>query len=270
MPLLQPAEVCCGTCPIVKGVQILASYTVVVGMFSVLSLLMQRPPDDKPVASDTMQAVEFIAELYHTLSFFAGLKGLIGIMLRDARRLRVLLLYHIGDLVMRTVKVIFREIEACEELKRLQQLHKAGSGDSAEVAAAAELGKVDCQSARMVFFVEYVLRIGMYAYFTYVIWSLIYRLESGDMSVRRGGLDDLEAELADRSGLGDSWFVSGGDATNALLQRGPLTAPLNEGGQGRRGAPGAPRPFSGEPRNLSEQGEQSPGAPFQGTPHRLE
>jgi len=253
MPL-QPAESCCGACPLLQGVQIIASYTVVVGTFSLLSLLMKGPAD-KPVASESMQVVEFLERVYHTLAFFAGLKGLIGVMFRDSRRLRVLFLYHLGELIVKGIAVILREAEACEELRRLQRLHKTAEN-------------VDCQTAQIGLLLEFCIHGALFSYFAYVIWSLVSRLESGELG-RRGGLGELDQELAERGVLADPWlFMGSGDA---LLQRAPLTSTLTEGAGGRGAGSGAPRPFSGVPRNLNERGEQpSPNEPFQGTPHRLE
>mmetsp|Transcript_40052 Transcript_40052/g.101737 ORF Transcript_40052/g.101737 Transcript_40052/m.101737 type:complete len:261 (+) Transcript_40052:105-887(+) len=260
MPL-QPAENCCGACPLLQGVQIIASYTVVVGTFSLLSLLMKWPAD-KPVASESMQVVEFLETVYHTLAFFAGLKGLIGVMFRDSRRLRVLFLYHLGELIVKGIAVIVMEAEACEELRRLQRLHKTAEN-------------ADCQKARIELFLEFCIHGALFSYFAYVIWSLVSRLESGELG-RRGGLGDLDQELADRGVLADPWlFMGSSDTQHALLQRAPLTSTLTEGagsrGGGRSAGSGAPRPFSGAPRNLNERGEQpSPNEPFQGTPHRLD
>jgi len=252
-----PAEHCCGACPLLQGVQIIASYTVVVGTFSLLSLLM-KGPQDEPIQSETVQAVEFVEMLFHALAFCAGLKGLIGVMFRDPRRLRVLFFYHIGELLVKGIAFIFREAEACVELKKLQRLHSSAK-------------KMDCQSARIAFLLEFSIHAVLFSYFAYVIWSLITRLESGELGLRTTGLD-LEQELADRAVLADPWLFMGAGDTSALLQtRPPLSTPLTGGGANSRQQGGAPRPFSGAPRNLNERdGQPAPNEPFQGTPHRLE
>lgn len=249
-----PAEHCCGACPLLQGVQIIASYTVVVGTFSLLSLLMKGPAD-KPIQSETFQAVEFLETAFHTLAFFAGLKGLLGVMFRDPRRLRVLFFYHVGELLVKGIAFIFREAEACEELRKLERLHRSTQ-------------KMDCQSARIAFLIEFIIHAMLFSYFAYVIWSLVTRLESGELGLGRTGLD-LEQELADRAVLADPWLFVGTGDTSTLLQNRPLlTTPLT-GANGRQQG-GAPRPFSGAPRNLNEGGgEPAASEPFQGTPHRL-
>mmetsp|Transcript_77346 Transcript_77346/g.195321 ORF Transcript_77346/g.195321 Transcript_77346/m.195321 type:complete len:217 (-) Transcript_77346:170-820(-) len=215
-----------------------------------------RGPAEKPIQSETVQAVEFLKDVFLTLAFFAGLKGLIGVMFRDPRRLRVLFFYHVGELFVKGIAFIFREAEACVELKKLQRLHSSAK-------------KMDCQSARFFFLLEFSIHAVLFSYFAYVIWSLVTRLESGELGLRRTGLD-LEQELADRAVLADPWlFMGTGDASALLQNRPPLSTPLTGANSRQQG--GAPRPFSGAPRNLNERGgEPAPNEPFQGTPHRLE
>lgn len=256
-----PAEHCCCACPLLQGVQIIASYTVVVGTYNLLSLLM-RGPADEPAQSESLQVVSFLETVYHTLAFFAGLKGLIGIMFRDSRRLRVLFLYNIGDLLVKSVTLIFREAEACDELRKRHSLHPTAV-------------PMNCETARVLVMTEYVIHTALFAYFVYVIWSLITRLESGELGLRRGM--DMDQELADRAVLVDPWlFIGAGDASNSLMSRAPLVPGAPQAGAGERGAAagrggGVPRPFSGAPRNLDERGQQPASSePFQGTAHRLE
>mmetsp|Transcript_54639 Transcript_54639/g.158696 ORF Transcript_54639/g.158696 Transcript_54639/m.158696 type:complete len:270 (-) Transcript_54639:99-908(-) len=269
MAPIPPAEQCCCSCDLPKGVQIISSYTVIVGTFSMLSLVM-RGPADRPEESVTAQAVDSLETVYHSLALFAGLKGLMGIMFLDPRRLRLLLTYHIVELLVKTIVLVFREAEACEELRRIQNLHH----NSAR--------RMTCENARLFLFLEYTFHTVLFTYFVYIIWSLIVRLEGGEFGPRRTAFD-LDQELADRAVLAEPWlFLGPADSQNsALLQRATITGghvPNSHasgaggagfGAGGRQG--GAPRPFSGAPRNLNEQGaEASASEPFQGTPHRLE
>jgi hypothetical protein len=226
----------------------IASYEVVIGGFSVLSLVTGRSREAQP---ELLAAIECVQKFVHALALLAGLKGLVGIMYRDPRRLRILLLYQVCDLVMQTVAIFFREIEACHELSQLKQLHKD------------KYSKLTCGTVRREILIEYCIRSALFSYFTYVIWSLITRLEAGEF----GRQDFFDHELADHAALGDSlppWFFMGhpgGDDNAGFLsqQRAPLNGP----------ASGMPQPFSGAPRTLDPPQAQSI-EPFRGTPHRLE
>mmetsp|Transcript_9781 Transcript_9781/g.18920 ORF Transcript_9781/g.18920 Transcript_9781/m.18920 type:complete len:248 (-) Transcript_9781:131-874(-) len=246
--LPRPAEHCCGACPLLQGVQIVASYTVVVGMFSLLSLLMRGPAAKHPGPPEMLLFVEWCQTFIHTVALFAGLKGLIGVMFRDPARLRTLLRYHIAELVVSSVGVVLKEVEACEELRKLRQIHKSP--------------KIDCTSARVLLMVEFAIHAFLFSYFAFVIWSLIARLEAGELGVRPPLLDP-EHELADRSGFSDVWPLgrTAGDGNSLWMQRVPLS--------GGPSAAAGPQPFSGAPRTLSDQQAVAP-EPFHGTAHRLE
>jgi len=243
-------------CPLIQGVQIISSYTVVVGTFSFLSLLM-RGPHDEVGETEAMVVVEFAQTIMHTTALFAGLKGILGVLFRDPARLRVLFLYHLCELVLSCVAIVFREVEACDELKKLQQLHKSDA-----------MGKLDCSSARIWMFAMFSTHVLLVAYFAYVIWSLFTRLEAGDMAVRP---HLFEEELANRAGLADPWLlIRHGDNSNLPFP--PRVPPNRQHGAALGGAGAAePAPFSGQPRTLAEQ-QPLASAPehFRGTPHRLE
>merc|ERR1719359_1137636 len=142
----------------------IASYEVVTGGFSVLSLLTGRSREATG-RSELSAIIDCVQTFVHSLALLAGLKALVGIMYRDPRRLRILLVYHVGELFMRSLAIVFREMEACAELKRLQQLHHH------------KMANIDCSSARIAIFVEYCIHVVLFGYFIYAIWSLITRLE---------------------------------------------------------------------------------------------
>lgn len=227
----------------------IASYTVVVGLFNVLSLLTGRS-GGPPGESQIITIANCVRTFVQSLALLAGLKGLVGIMHRDPRRLRLLLLYHVAEIVMHVIELVLREWEACDELQRLQRLHKSL--------------KFDCASYRIVYLCQYTIHVVIVCYFIYVIWSLAVRLEAGEFA--RPNL--FEHELADPNGLADSWppwFLvghAGSENTANLLQqqRTPLTG----------GSSGVPTPFSGPPRTLDENPNSASVEPFRGTPHRLE
>jgi len=226
----------------------IAAYTVFIGGFCVLSLLTGRSRESAG-QSETAAIIECVQTFVHSLGLLAGLKGMVGVMYRDPRRLRVLLIYHIGDLAMRGISIVFREVEACEELARLQRQQK--------------MLKIDCPSARVVLLVEFCIHSIFFSYVIFIIWSLIVRLEAGEL----GSPPFLgEHELDDHAG--ESWppwlFVGHPGETNAALLQN--RTPLNTGGP----AVGAPAPFSGAPRTLQDQPQSQGLEPFRGTPHRLE
>lgn len=301
--MIQPAERCCGGCPLLQGVQIIASYSVVMGSFSLLSLLRKEPADGSG-ESQSLVIVSSMQMLLRTFALFAGLKGLIGICTKTAQPLRVLLFYHVADLALSSVAIILQELDACHELAEVQRMHELA--EAQHMHTSKHPPKITCDQARLVLAMGYCIHSFMTGYFAYVIWSLIVRLEADDFL--------FESELAERGGLGGPWandpFVlfgqgSPGDPHNLngpLFHRVPPNAPfggpafMGGGGRGAWASAAAaggdsgtapPRPFAGEPRNLADQGSgrghgsggnsnsrggrgDSQPEPFQGTAHRLE
>eukprot|EP00928_Gymnodinium_smaydae_P064625 TRINITY_DN47908_c0_g1_i1.p1 TRINITY_DN47908_c0_g1~~TRINITY_DN47908_c0_g1_i1.p1 ORF type:complete len:263 (+),score=47.36 TRINITY_DN47908_c0_g1_i1:43-789(+) len=248
MPFLQPAERCCGHRSLLQGVQLIASYTVVVGTFGVLSFLVGSTENEHQ--SETAAILQCLHIFMNSFALYAGLKGLIGVIIRDSQRLRVLMYYQMGDLVVSIITFVVKEITACEELKRLQQKHKGV--------------KVSCSSARVALGVEFCMHFLLFAYFLFIIWSLLTRLESGQADLL------AEHELAERGaalGLGDPWLFVGPpmgteDASSALLRR------SGSGNGNGRGAQ-VPQPFSGPAQSLPTEPPGMP-EPFSGTAYRLE
>eukprot|EP00434_Breviolum_minutum_P026389 symbB.v1.2.023330.t2/scaffold2128.1/size88402/8 len=176
-------------------------------------------------------------------------------------RLRVLMLYHLCSLLLMCLELVVGFIKGCQELEMLQKLYHR-----------KELLKMDCNTYQARLCVKFVFEAGLMSYFAFIIWSLIVRIEAGEL-----GEPSLlrEQELADRA-LGDPWlFVQTPGESATFLRR-------------ERGHP-APTPFSGVPRNLEDaeaqaslqedgqpqsqgQGRQGRGSvdAFQGTPYRLE
>jgi len=255
-----PAEHCCGVCPLLQGVQIIASYTVAMGTFAMLSLLV-RGPAEKPAQSTLVQIVEFIDNIYHVFALFAGMKGLLGVILKDARRLRSLLIWHCGEIVLWCVAFVFREVEACKELKNLQQLHQAAP-------------QWDCHSIRVSLLVEFAVFSLLFSYFAYVIWSLVKRLEAGELGTRAGL--DYEHEMISGGLLADPWLFVGSDPAPLLGPAGhavgiaghtrgspSMSIALQAAGRhgdgavaGAIGGVGPPRPFSGPTHRLVEDQEE--------------
>ncbi|CAJ1335516.1 unnamed protein product [Effrenium voratum] len=241
-----PAETCCLSCSLLQGVQVISTYTVVFGSFNMLIVLMGGPKNVE-THSVVLATVEFLRMMVHTFALFAGFKGLIGVLLKDVERLRVLLLYHLCSLVLLCLQLVVVFVKGCQELEMLQKLHRQ-----------KEVQRVDCSTYQAQLFVSYMLEAGLMSYFAFIIWSLIVRIEAGEL-----GEPSLlrEQELADRA-LGDPWLF--------------VHAPGGESASFLRHERAAPTPFSGIPRNLDEQmpdaaqaAPQAP-APFQGTPYRLE
>lgn len=230
-PPMPPAEQCCCVCSLPQGVQAISWYSVIVGALSMLSLLMNGLVDS-PVRSRLEQAVGLLETLFHSLAFFAGLKGLLGVMFRDSKPLRTLLLYHASELVVRSVSFLFREADACSELRRLQILHRAPQD-------------MTCETPRIAMLLTFVVHCATLLYFVYVVWSFIVRLQSGEFGHPGIGFEDTEA------------FFRHGGALEAL--------------DGAQPAGQAIQPFAGPPRSLREGGEGCiVGEAFRGEPQRLE
>jgi len=249
----RPAENCCGFCPLPQGVQIIASYIVVVGMFSFLSLFMHSP--SKAGQPESLAIVQGCQTVVHTFALFAGFKGLVGIMLNDPGRLRSLLRYQVAELTMSCIAFVCKEVEACTELRRLQRLRRPPAGAP----------HMSCGIARLRLLVEFTIISSLLSYFAFIVWSLIARMEAGELGPRPPFLDlDGEHELADRAGLADPWLSGGMVPLAGLAGGGGVAAAAGADGAG------APRPFSGAPRRLAEQQAPEACEPFAGTPHRLE
>eukprot|EP00747_Dinoflagellata_sp_TGD_P019142 gnl/TRDRNA2_/TRDRNA2_126972_c0_seq1.p1 gnl/TRDRNA2_/TRDRNA2_126972_c0~~gnl/TRDRNA2_/TRDRNA2_126972_c0_seq1.p1 ORF type:complete len:269 (+),score=36.88 gnl/TRDRNA2_/TRDRNA2_126972_c0_seq1:48-809(+) len=253
---MQPAERCCGSCTLLQGVQIIASYDVVNGAVHVLWLLTGR---SETVAgrSDIAIVVDSVQTFVHAMALLAGLKGLVGAVLRDARRVRMLFVYHVVELIVGCIAIIFRDAEACREIARLQRLHRKNNYWQG----------MDCSSIRGLLFMEFGIHLLLFSYLSYIVWSLAERLQSS------GGAGDLgrppllgDHELAERGFGGDGlppWFLGASGGLDGDMQQ-QQRAPLNLHGQ-----TGSAPPFSGQPRNLADASIQGP-TPFSGTPHRLE
>ncbi|CAJ1461064.1 unnamed protein product [Effrenium voratum] len=198
-----PAETCCLSCSLLQGVQVISTYTVVFGSFNMLIVLMGGPKNVE-THSVVLATVEFLRMMVHTFALFAGFKGLIGVLLKDVERLRVLLLYHLCSLVLLCLQLVVVFVKGCQELEMLQKLHRQ-----------KEVQRVDCSTYQAQLFVSYMLEAGLMSYFAFIIWSLIVRIEAGEL-----GEPSLlrEQELADRA-LGDPWLfvhAPGGESASFL------------------------------------------------------
>lgn len=211
----------------------IASYTVVTGAFSVLALLTDRSKEPRG-ESETAAVVESIHTFVRSLALIAGLQGVVGVMLQAKWRITLLLLYQVVELLTNCVVTVFRAVEACERLALLQE--------------AGKLLKVDCSTVRMEIFVQFTMQTCLFSYLAFITWSLVKRLETGDLGNFEYGL-----ELGNRAIIEET-------LANASNQR---LLP---------GSSNGPPPFSGAPRTLAESQaqQQQTMEPFRGTPHRLE
>lgn len=210
----------------------IASYTTVTGAFSVLALLTDRSKE--PVGESEAAAVaESIHTFVRSLALIAGFQGIVGVMLQARWRLGVLLLYQIVEMVTGCLVTVFRLIQACNRLARLQD--------------AGKLLKVDCSTVRVEILMQFAMQTCLFSYLVFITWSLVKRLETGDLGTFEYGL-----ELGNRTILEDA-------LANSSNQR---LLPANSNG---------PPPFAGAPRTLAESRvQQQTMQPFMGTPHRLE
>lgn len=271
------AETFCGCWSLLRGVQMVASYTVVISGFSMIALFGAGRIPGQSTAVAVMQCIQ---RLMHMMGLFAGLKGLTGVALREPSRLRMLLIYYVMELIVNIVDMVVREAMACVDLASFQRLHPHNSTDH-----SSQIDKVECSSVRWVVFMDYTVYALFYAYVAYAIWSLMIRLEDcefgppasllaglGDHLGRGGGSRNLHG--SNNLALASLLMGQGANDVNAesLLEQGGLS--------GTAGAsPSSARDvqmqsfsgFSGTPHTLAEQ-QQTAGAspePFSGTPFRL-
>ncbi|CAE7831486.1 unnamed protein product, partial [Symbiodinium necroappetens] len=119
-------------------------------------------------------------------------------------------------------------IKGCQELEMLQKLHPQNA-----------IQKMSCGTFQVHIFAMFLVQGAIMGYFAFIIWSLIVRIEAGEM-----GQPSLlrDQELAERAGaLGDPWlFVNApGSDPNSLLRP-------NVRVQGSRPSPGPRADAGGE------------------------
>eukprot|EP00812_Abedinium_dasypus_P009876 NODE_3534_length_773_cov_278.782730.p2 GENE.NODE_3534_length_773_cov_278.782730~~NODE_3534_length_773_cov_278.782730.p2 ORF type:complete len:225 (+),score=56.45 NODE_3534_length_773_cov_278.782730:40-675(+) len=195
---------------------------------------------------ESIAVVDTVETFVHACAFIAGLKGLIGIMFRDPKRIRMLLIYHIVEVVTSGIVVVFRVAGACEELDRLRQ------------PQAERNLRISCSSVRLALAGEFVLHFCFFSYCIFIIWSLMTRMEAGEFG---RGLSLFGSEgLFDRTDVNASWLFLPTHEANAAQQYVPLGVPV---------LAVAP-PFSGEPRTLAGPTEPCTVDHFRGMPRRLD
>mmetsp|Transcript_88428 Transcript_88428/g.247346 ORF Transcript_88428/g.247346 Transcript_88428/m.247346 type:complete len:224 (+) Transcript_88428:105-776(+) len=220
---IRPARFCCCTCSLLKGVQLIASYTVLVGILSILTLL-RKDGTGKAVASEPLRAAALSETAFHTIAFFVGLRALKAVVCCDARRLRTLLFYQVFDLGVAVFVFVVRWVEVCAEWGGLP--HPYGL-----------LARLPCGTRRLALVAVFAAGEVLGIHFAYVVWSLVLRIEAGELGPAR---DRPGAELAD------------------VL----------------RAFEAAPPPFFGAPRRLGDvqgaiAGPPGPTEPFRGRSQRL-
>eukprot|EP00929_Paragymnodinium_shiwhaense_P004771 TRINITY_DN105952_c0_g1_i1.p1 TRINITY_DN105952_c0_g1~~TRINITY_DN105952_c0_g1_i1.p1 ORF type:complete len:257 (-),score=56.89 TRINITY_DN105952_c0_g1_i1:171-941(-) len=255
MAWLRPAERCCCR-PLQEGVKVISTYTVLMGLFGVMSFFVDH---DFGAHGSAFVVAMTLQQFLNVFGLYAGFKGLMGNVWRDPRRLRVLLFYHVLQILAHFVMIGAEEMEACRMLAYWKQRRH-------------ELDNVTCGEVEQQLVFDLVLRTSFLVYCAYIIWSLVARLEAGESFT-------VEDELAD---------IIASDLHDRLVAHQMLTprqTPRRTPGQTRptSGPPPGLTPFSGAPRRLPgesqvdgealEEGiamvEQGPQEPFTGTPHRL-
>lgn len=259
--LLEPAERCCeccgGGCNLLQGVRLIATYTAVNGFFAVFALLADRSAETAGQSQEAA-AVESIYSFVQAFALIAGFQGMVGVILRSKWRLTMFFLYQIIDLLTRCLAITFRVSDACHELARLQEKGK--------------LLQLDCHAVRTRIVVEFTIRTVLFTYFAFVTWSLVKRLETGELMPQT--IFDEGYEMGDRAAFPDTLWGGGGGGRgdlNAVLAQQRLLA----GAQGNSGGGGdveQQRPFTGAPRTMAEAQpfQQQTMEPFRGTAHRLD
>lgn len=258
--LLEPAERCCefcgGGCHLLQGVRLIATYTAVNGCFAVFALLADRSAETAGQSKEA-QAVESIYSFVQAFALVAGFQGMVGVILRSKWRLTMLFLYQILDLLTRCLAITFRVSDACNELARLQEKGK--------------LLQLNCHAVRTHIMVEFTIRTVLFTYFAFVTWSLVKRLETGDLMPQ--SIFDEGYEMGDRAAFPDTLWGGGGRGDlNAVLAQQRLLSGAQGAGNSGGGDVEQQRPFTGAPRTMAEAQplQQQTMEPFRGTAHRLD
>mmetsp|Transcript_37914 Transcript_37914/g.109050 ORF Transcript_37914/g.109050 Transcript_37914/m.109050 type:complete len:279 (-) Transcript_37914:95-931(-) len=276
---LRPASRCCCRLSLLRGVQLIALYAILVGSWSILTLLTGDVTDGGDSTSpEPLQSVAFLETAFHTVAFFIGLKSLKGVAFRDPWRLRILLIYFISEVIVQGVAFTVRWMEVCSDWRGLHLLHRL-------------MTVLPCPWRRVVLASIFVAESGLSLYLAYMVWSLIVRIEFGDIGAFR--LRFAAAELADRGAtISDPWLflsevgaaaAAGGGGTLPIIGAGLMAGGLTGGGvaggggaEGSRGT-GVPPPFSGQPRRLelapeteAPEAPPPPPEPFRGRAQRLD
>jgi len=233
---VEPAERCCGHCGggwhLVQAVRMIASYMVGVGAFSVATLFTDGSKDSRG-ESEVTAVVASIHNFIRSLALIAGLQGIVGVVLQVRWRLGILLFYQVLELVSKCLVTAFRVAEACKWLARL---HDKG-----------KLLNAECSTVRTEMLTQFTVQTCIFAYLAFITWSLMKRLETGDLSNFEYGL-----ELGNRAMIEETLA----DASNQRLIS---------------GSSNRPPPFSGSPQTLGGTPvQQQTMEPFRGTAHRLE
>lgn len=256
---MRPAERCCNVCSLAQGVQIISTYTVIIGVINFLGLFSESSDHATDARSDAGEVIDGVQTVVGTFALFAGLKGFVGVMLRDPGRLHVLFLYHGVYLAISCCAIVFKEQELCTILDGLKKQHSLGNHTSSMRNDGVRV--MDCQSARTAVFIEFCIQFCVFSYFIFIIWSLMKRIEAGEWSFSMprhsqhliGG--DREALFARSLDLSSQ--SSGFGSQQNLLSSSPV----------------GPVAFTGQPRSLGEDMPlQAPNAmvPFSGNAYRLE
>mmetsp|Transcript_35705 Transcript_35705/g.83584 ORF Transcript_35705/g.83584 Transcript_35705/m.83584 type:complete len:276 (+) Transcript_35705:109-936(+) len=275
---MQPAErCCCGVWPawsLPRGVQLISMYAVIFGTCSLIQLVAEMWPEEHsvqkergssahqehsdggvmPPLPESVIMMDRLQEVVNSFALLAGLKGLLGLMLREhlqaARQLSFLVSYLTAKAFFTIAVAIVKVVEACEILRRVQLRERSHQ---------EHYKPLSCRTLRIIEVLEYMFVLVVLLYCAYITWSLAERMRTG--SVHLGFFSDLQYELVESRGNFEAshWLMtnSGGSAQDYALNPRDRSA--------------APVPFSGAPHTLADQApQQCSMETFQGTPHRLE
>merc|ERR1719356_2240977 len=160
----QPGTMCCGCCPLLWGVRIIAWYTMIAGFHVILN--EECPPIDHM----TQQEANWVLVVYYNwyiinvLGVVIGFRGLIGVKLGDSVRVRELFLYYVLRICFDVPHRTVLWWTTCDILNAVKQTHHGHSI------------KLDCASVRSREIQNCIFEFGFEICFAHAAWSLACRL----------------------------------------------------------------------------------------------
>eukprot|EP00403_Amphidinium_massartii_P017585 CAMPEP_0178429510 /NCGR_PEP_ID=MMETSP0689_2-20121128/30839_1 /TAXON_ID=160604 /ORGANISM="Amphidinium massartii, Strain CS-259" /LENGTH=209 /DNA_ID=CAMNT_0020051333 /DNA_START=64 /DNA_END=689 /DNA_ORIENTATION=+ len=209
---MQPAErCCCGVWPawsLPRGVQLISMYAVIFGTCSLIQLVAEMWPEEHsvqkergssahqehsdggvmPPLPESVIMMDRLQEVVNSFALLAGLKGLLGLMLREhlqaAAAAQLLgVVPHCEDTI---AVAIVKVVEACEILRRVQLRERSHQ---------EHYKPLSCRTLRIIEVLEYMFVLVVLLYCAYITWSLAERMRTG--SVHLGFFSDLQYELVE-------------------------------------------------------------------------
>mmetsp|Transcript_102075 Transcript_102075/g.304650 ORF Transcript_102075/g.304650 Transcript_102075/m.304650 type:complete len:233 (-) Transcript_102075:36-734(-) len=220
------AEPCCVCCPLLWGVKMVSLVSMSLGMFAAMTLLSDHMPKD--ISDESVKAVlrvHSVWAVFHTVGFFVGYNGIIGLRTRDSSRIRRLCYYYTATVILEVPTFFFYIAVAC---RTLQAIRSSGALRHGERLPS-------CEEMRRHLFFQFLVLCAVHICFARAAWAL--------------------AKYWDRSPVRSPLPLFGDEDTEVGALRAPLLAAWPMPMPGRVPPPPDPartsfQPFMGRPLRL--------------------